>query len=149
VSSVAANANGTISSVRIPFAKSDPDAGTGELGDYRYNLVPNNKRVTIILSGSDAAQDELAELASESMTQQAFVAPRTIEEERTDAPLPVRFFTGRRMTGIVGYAPRGLEAPVLEAVVRLEAAGKSNRIPTEIIKVKGKFRVKLLMGETR
>lgn len=131
------------------FSKRDTDGGEGDLKDYRFNLVPNGRGVTIILAGSDPAQDELAELAAESTEQQAFIAARTPEEERTDAPLPVRFFTGRRMTGIVGYAPRGLEAPVLEAAARLEMNGKPNRIPCEIIQKKGKYRVRLLMGETR
>jgi hypothetical protein len=131
------------------FGKGDADGGIGDLKDYRFNLVPNNKRVNVVLAQSDPAQVELAELAAESSEFQAFIAPRTLEEERTDAPLPVRFFTGKRMTGVVGYAPRGLEAPVLEAVARLEAQGKSNRIPSEIFVTKGKYRVKLLMGETR
>jgi hypothetical protein len=127
---------------------SKTDAGRGKLGDYRYNLIPNNKRVTIQLAGSDAGQEELRAIENEDGLQ-CFIAPRTIEEERTDAPLPVRFLTGRRMTGIVGYVPRGLESVVIEAITRLEGSGRSNRIPTEIVSVKGRLRVNLLMGQTR
>jgi hypothetical protein len=124
------------------------DAGSGKLTDYRYNLMPNNKRVTLRLAGSDAYQDELIAMVEEPNIE-GFAAPRTIEEERTDAPMPLRFFTGRRMSGIVGWVPRGLEPAVIEAVARLEAAGKSTRLPVEIVKAKGKLRVDILMGETR
>jgi hypothetical protein len=123
------------------------DSGSGKLGDYRYNLVPANKRVTIRLADSDAYQEELASLADEENLQ-TFIAARTIEEERTDAPMPVRFFTGRRMSGIVGYVPRGLEPAVIEALTRLEERS-NNRIPATIIKKGGKLRVVLLMGQTR
>jgi hypothetical protein len=123
------------------------DAGQGKLGDYRYNLVPANKRVTIRLADSDPYQEELAALVDEENLQ-TYIAARTIEEERTDAPMPVRFFTGRRMSGIVGYVPRGLEPAVVEALTRIE--GRSdNRIPATILKKGGKLRVVLLMGDTR
>jgi hypothetical protein len=127
------------------FAKSD--SGAGRLKDYRYNLVPNNRRVIITLAGSDPYQDELQTLVGEAGLQ-SFIAPRTIEEERTDAPMPVRFFTGRRMSGIVGWVPRGLEPAVIEALARLENSS-DKRIPVEIVKRKGKLRVDLLMGATR
>jgi hypothetical protein len=123
------------------------DSGSGKLGDYRYNLVPTNKRVTIRLADSDAYQEELASLADEENLL-TFIAARTIEEERTDAPMPVRFFTGRRMSGIVGYVPRGLEPAVIEALARIEDRS-NNRIPATIIKKSGKLRVVLLMGQTR
>jgi len=123
------------------------DSGSGKLGDYRYNLVPANKRVTIRLADSDAYQEELASLADEENLL-TFIAARTIEEERTDAPMPVRFFTGRRMTGVVGFVPRGLEPAVIEALTRLEQRS-NNRIPATIIKKSGKLRVVLLMGQTR
>jgi hypothetical protein len=123
------------------------DSGSGKLGDYKYNLVPANKRVSIRLADSDPYQEELAALLAEE-TLQTFINARTIEEERTDAPMPVRFFTGRRMTGVVGYVPRGLEPVVIEALARIE--GRSdNRIPATIIKKSGKLRVLLLMGDTR
>ena len=123
------------------------DSGSGKLSQYRYNLVPNNKRVTIVLADSDPYQEELATLQGEENIQ-SFIAARTMEEERTDAPMPVRFFTGRRMSGIVGFVPRGLEPAVIEAIARLEDK-TDNRIPARIIRKGGKLRVALLMGETR
>lgn len=123
------------------------DSGSGKLGDYRYSLVPANKRVTIRLADSDPYQEELASLTGEENLQ-TFIASRTVEEERTDSPMPVRFFTGRRMSGIVGYVPRGLEPAVIEALTRLEDRS-NNRIPATIIKKGGKLRVVLLMGDTR
>jgi hypothetical protein len=80
---------------------------------------------------------------------QAFVARRTPEEERTDAPLPVRFFVESRMTSIVGFVPPGLEPVVFEAMTRLENAGKSTRIPAEVVSTKHGYRVNLIMGLTR
>ena len=123
------------------------DSGSGKLGDYRYNLVPANKRVTIRLADSDPYQEEIASLVDEE-TLLTFIAARTIEEERTDAPMPVRFFTGRRMSGIVGYVPRGLEPAVVEALARIEDRS-NNRIPASIVKKGGQLRVVLLMGDTR
>ena len=41
------------------------DSGHGKLGDYKYNLVPANKRVTIRLADSDPYQEELASLGGE------------------------------------------------------------------------------------
>jgi hypothetical protein len=128
------------------FPKSD--SGSGKLSDYRYNLVPNNKRVVLRLAGSDAYQDELIAMTQEPNIE-GFVAPRTMEEERVDAPMPVRFFTGRRMSGIVGWVPRGLEPAVIEALTRLESAGKPTRLPVEVVRVKGQLRVDILMGQTR
>jgi hypothetical protein len=123
------------------------DSGSGKLGDYKYNLVPANRRVTIRLADSDPYQEELAVLLDEENLQ-TFIASRTIEEERTDAPMPVRFFTGRRMSGIVGYVPRGLEPAVIEALARIEDRSE-NRIPATIIKKGGQLRVVLQMGDTR
>jgi hypothetical protein len=123
------------------------DSGSGKLGDYRYNLVPANKRVTIRLADSDPYQEEIAALIDEENLQ-TFIAARTMEEERTDAPMPVRFFTGRRMSGVVGFVPRGLEPAVIEALTRIEDRS-NNRIPATIIKKSGKLRVVLLMGDTR
>ncbi|MEJ1231216.1 MAG: hypothetical protein WDM88_12125 [Galbitalea sp.] len=50
--------------------------------------MPNNRRVTLRLAGSDPFQDELGSLLAEENLQ-LFIAARTIEEERTDAPMPV------------------------------------------------------------
>jgi hypothetical protein len=122
------------------------DSGRGRLGDYKYNLVPANRRVTIRLADSDPHQDELVSLLDEENLV-TFIASRTIEEERVDAPMPVRFFTGRRMSGIVGYVPPGLEPVVVEALTRIENRSR-NRIPATIIKKGGKLRVVLLMGQT-
>ena len=123
------------------------DSGSGKLGDYKYNLVPANRRVTIRLADSDPYQEELASLSGEENLV-TFIPARTIEEERTDAPMPVRFFTGRRMSGIVGYVPRGLEPAVIEALARIEGRS-NNRIPAVIIKKGGQLRVVLQMGDTR
>jgi hypothetical protein len=127
------------------FPKSD--SGKGTLKDYKYNLLPTNGRIIIQLAGSDLYQDELTSLIGEDSLQ-SFIAARTMEEERIDAPMPVRFFTGRRMSGVVGWVPRGLEPAVIEALARIENSS-NNRIPVEIIKRKGKLRVNLLMGLTR
>jgi hypothetical protein len=135
----------SVSDYPASFAKGD--LGSGALKDYKYNLLPTNGRVVIQLAGSDNYQDELASLIGEENLQ-SFIASRTIEDERTDAPMPVRFFTGRRMSGIVGWVPRGLEPAVIEALARIENSS-DNRIPIEIIKRKGALRVNLLMGATR
>ncbi len=133
------------SDARLEYPKSD--SGAGKLADYGYDLLPKNNRVTIELAGSDPVQEELEALLDEESLQ-CFIAPRTAEEERTDAPMPVRFLTGRRMSAIVGYVPRGLEPPVIEALARL-ANSADNRIPASIIRRRGRLRVVLLMGATR
>jgi hypothetical protein len=123
------------------------DEGRGKLSEYDYQLVPRNKKVQIVLAGSDPFQQELADLLTED-NPVTFIASRTLEEERTDAPMPVRFFTGRRMSSIVGYVPRGLEPVIANALTRLE--GRANdRIPAQIIRKGGKLRVVLLLGQTR
>ena len=123
--------------------------GSGKYNDYLYDLAPKNKRVRMTLAGSDEFQDEIARIQSSGLDYQAFVARRTIEEERTDAPLEVRFFSESRMSSLVGYAPRGLEPVVLETLNRLEAAGRPARIPARIVKGRGGLRVELLLGETK
>ncbi len=134
--------------MRNPFKTRPTDEGSGSLNQYRYNLVPNNSRVILQLAGSDPHQEELARLKG---TQElaAFISKRTLEEERTDAPLPARFLVDGRMSGIVGYAPRGLEQVVIEAITRLEDAGQTPRIPAQIVSTRHGLRVNLLMGETR
>ena len=134
-----------MSSNEVVFSKSD--AGAGKLGDYRFNLVPKNRRVTLTLAGSDDAQDEIARVASNDDLQ-AFISPRTAEEERTDAPIPVRFFVDQRMTGVVGWVPRGFEAVVIETLSRLSDVGK-NRIPAQVKRTRKGLRVILRVGETR
>lgn len=124
------------------------DEGSGEWKDYGYDLLPTGRNTTMQLAESDPHQAELAPLLDLDNLQ-AFISPRTIEEERTDAPLPVRFFVDGRMTGVVGLVPRGLEPVVFEAVVRLESAGRSNRIPATVVKTRHGLRVNLMMGKTR
>ena len=129
------------------FSRSD-DEGRGNFNNYRYDLAPKNKRVTITLAGSDPFQDEIARVAASGRDRiDTFIAKRTIEEERTDAPLVVRFFVDSRMSQPVGYAPRGLEAIVLETLSRLEGS-RNPRIPARIVKQGARWRVDLMMGET-
>jgi hypothetical protein len=126
------------------------DAGSGSLDQYAFNLVPKNGRVSIRLAGSAPCQDELARVREGGADSfEVFFSPRTIEEERTDAAMPARIFTSGRMSGIVGYVPRGLEPVILEAMARLESAGRSTRIPARIADTKHGLRVTLLIGETR
>ncbi|MDM4762592.1 hypothetical protein QT381_06195 [Galbitalea sp. SE-J8] len=124
------------------------DAGAGSLRDYRYDLVPANRRVTMTLAGSDPAQEEIARIATLGEPR-AFVGKRTIEEERTDAPVAVRIFSDRSMSGVVGYVPRGLESVVLEAVARLERSGEDSRLPVKLTRTRRGWRVVLLLGLTR
>lgn len=129
---------------------SKTDAGTGSFDQYKYTLVPKNKRVRMQLAGSDQFQDEIARVLGTGAGEfELFFTKRTIEEERTDAPLPARFFTDSRMSGVVGYVPRGLEPIVFQALSRLEMAGRSTRIPAEIITTRNRLRVVILMGRTR
>lgn len=137
-----------VASVRNPFASRPADAGKGNLNDYRYSLVPNNRKVTITLAECDAHQDEIAKLPVGEPIQ-SFISPRTAEEERTDAPIAVRFFVDSRMTGVMGMVPRGLEPAVIEALVRLDGTSRAQRIPARVDKTRSGLRVVLLMGETR
>jgi hypothetical protein len=124
------------------------DAGRGSLDDYKFDLIPKNNRVTIRLAGSDPHQDILRTLLGvEKVTTMG--GQRTIEEEKSDAPIEVRLFADRRVIGPVGTVPRGLEAAVLEALSRLERAGQPTRIPVQIVETKQGIRVDLLMGKTR
>jgi hypothetical protein len=134
--------------VDTPGALSKRDSGAGSFDQYGYDLRPKNARVTMRLAGSDPCQDELARVLGAS-TIEAFIAPRTPEEERTDAPVAVRLFVDHRMTPVVGFVPRGLEAVALEAVARLERAGAASRVPAGIVKTRHGLRVELLMGRTR
>ena len=129
------------------FSRAD-DEGRGNFNNYRYDLAPKNKRVTITLAGSDPFQDEIARIAASGHERiETFIAKRTVEEERTDAPLVVRFFVDSRMSQPVGYAPRGLESIVLETLSRIEG-GRASRIPARIVTRSGRLRVELMMGET-
>lgn len=127
------------------------DDGRGRLEDYDYSLRPKNKDVTIRLADSDAHQDELRRtLDAEPDEIWAMISRRGLEEERTDAPMPVRLFVSGRVSGVVGIVPRGLEAPVDDALVRLSGSGKPPRIPSAIVTTRGGgLRLDLLMGATR
>jgi len=123
------------------------DRGFGSFDDYVYNLAPRNKRVTIVLAGSNPHQQELRELAESGTTEfETAVSPRTIEGERVDAPIEVRLFTGRRVSGVVGSVPRGLESVVDENLRRLDDSGVKARIPARVEKKREGYRVVLLMG---
>jgi hypothetical protein len=126
------------------FAKTDQ--GAGSLDDYAFDLTPKNSRVRIRLAGSDPHQDELRPLLGAEVSTAG--GQRTAEEERLDAPIEVRLFADRRVIGPVGTVPRGLEGPVLDALGRLDRAGKPQRIPVEILKTKQGLRVELLIGQT-
>lgn len=126
------------------------DQGSGSLDDYLYNLVPRNKRVRIQLADSDPCQDALRTVLAQGVTEpEAFIARRSIDDERTDAPTPVRLFVNQRPTPIVGFVPRGLEAPVEAAVARLADSGKSTRMQATIRETKNGLRVELAIGLTR
>jgi hypothetical protein len=125
------------------------DRGSGSLDDYNYGLVARNKSVTIVLAGSDPYQDELRQLVESGEQPQTGIAPRSIEQERSDAPIEVRLFTGRRVSGPVGMVPRGLESVVDETLRRLDDEFGAARIPARIIRKSGAWRVQLLMGELR
>jgi hypothetical protein len=124
------------------------DQGRGRLEDYKFDLLPANKGVTIRLAGSDPHQDLLGDLLGVDELQTA-IARRTAEEERTDAPIVVRLFAEGRIVGPVGQVPRGLESVVLEAISRLDIAGRKPRIPVEVVRTRQGLRVDLRMGETR
>ncbi len=123
------------------------DRGSGSFDDYDYNLVARNKRITITLADSDPHQDELRTiLETGEVTAETAISPRTIEQERVDAGIPVRLFTGRRVSGVVGSIPRGLESLIDETLRRLDDAGEKVRIPAKIVGKPGALRVQLLMG---
>ncbi len=123
------------------------DRGRGSLDDYKFDLLPANRSTSIRLAGSDPHQDLLRDLVGADV--ETAVARRTAEEERTDAPLPIRLFVDGRIVGPVGRVPRGLESVVNEALSRLDIAGKKPRIPVAVVATKQGVRVDLLMGETR
>lgn len=128
------------------------DRGSGRLEDYDYDLLPKSRRGETLLGIADSLphQEELARVLALGEDEVTAVIPRrTLEEERTDAPMPVRLFANHRPSDLVGYVPRGLENVVDAALARLSEAGKQPRIPARIAKAKGGLRVQLLMHETR
>lgn len=126
------------------------DAGSGSFRDYDYQLVARSRRVVITLAGSDPYQGELRAIAESGETEiETAVSPRTIEQERVDAEIPVRLFVGRRVTGVVGTVPRGLESVVDENLRRVGDETGRQRIPVRIVRRRGAYRVQLLMGALR
>lgn len=124
------------------------DLGKGSFGQYKWGLAPNNARVRLRLAGSNPHQETLSELLASGDELETAITRRNQQQDAEDAPIEVRLFTGSRVTGPVGWVPRGLEAIVDEALSRLDMAGKRTRIPVDIIRKGGLLRVELLMGET-
>jgi hypothetical protein len=126
------------------------DQGKGSFSQYRGLLVPANGRVRLRLAGSNPFQRELQEIVeSGAGPLETAISRRSQQEESVDAPIEVRLFTGNRVVGPVGYVPRGLESLVDEALSRLDINGRKQRIPVEIVRKGGSYRVELLMGQTR
>lgn len=126
------------------------DRGKGSFDDYSYGLNAKNARVTMTLAQSDPHQDELrAIVETGELSAETAISPRSIEQERVDAPIEVRLFTGRRVSGVVGTVPRGLESVVDETLRRLDDRGEKVRIPVKIVGKPGAWRVQLLMGAVR
>ena len=133
-----------------PEALDRNDRGKGSLSDYRGVLVPANGRVTIRLAGCNLFQAELAAiLALGAENLETATSRRTLDQERIDAPIEVRLFTGTRVSGPVGWVPRGLASVIDETLARLDVRGKKQRIPVAIVKKGGQYRVDLLIGLTR
>jgi len=133
-----------------PGALDRNDRGKGSLSDYRGVLEPANARVTIRLAGCNLYQPELAAiLALGAENLETATTRRTLDLERIDAPIEVRLFTGTRVSGPVGWVPRGLESVIDETLARLDVRGKKQRIPVAVVKKGGNYRVDLLVGLTR
>jgi len=141
------------------FKKSGPvdeslpkdDRGSGTFDDYVGVLMPKNKNITIRLANSTPHQDELAALAAEDPETLTTATPaRSMDDERVDAPIEVRIFSGRRVSGVVGTVPRGLESIYDEAVRRLDGRGAKPRIPVAVVQTKKHgYRLDLLIGQTK
>ncbi|MBG6053929.1 hypothetical protein IWX81_000319 [Salinibacterium sp. CAN_S4] len=126
------------------------DLGKGSLNQFRGVLVPINSRVRIRLAGSNQFQQELTDISESGETKlTTATARRTQQQEGADTEIEVRLFTGSRVTGPVGFVPRGLESVMDEALSRLDISGQHQRIPVEIMRKRGLFRVELLIGQTR
>jgi hypothetical protein len=137
---------------RAPVDTSLPrdDRGSGSFDDYKYNLLPNKAKTTLRLANSTPHQEELQRIIDSGESQlETAISRRSLEEERTDAPMVIRLFSGSRVTAVVGTIPRGLEPVIDEALSRLESNGKKVRIPASIEKTRSGWRVDLLVGETR
>jgi hypothetical protein len=132
---------------RAPGVPDRHDAGAGSLADYTYSLFPRFTNVVLRIAGSTPFQAELQQLRDEpSPPREAFVERRRPAEDRVDAPMPVRLWTGSELSGVVGYIPHGLEAPVDACLGRLSDRGKGPRIPCSIVSTRHGLRVVLGMG---
>lgn len=126
------------------------DLGKGSFNQYKYGLTPNNGRVRLRLAGSNPHQDALRTIVeSGTGPLETAISRRSQQQDAEDAPIEVRLFTGSRVSGPVGWVPRGLESIVDEALSRLDIKGRKQRIPVEIVRKGGLYRVELKMGETR
>ena len=126
------------------------DLGKGKLSQYRGVLQPANARVRITLAGSNPHQHVLREIVESGASPlETAISRRSQQQEGQDAEIEVRLFTGSRVSGPVGWVPRGLESVIDEALSRLDIAGRKQRIPVEIVRKGGLYRVELLIGTTR
>ncbi len=126
------------------------DQGSGSIDDYVGVLQPKNAKITLRLAASDPCQDELRALLDEDPEALATATPaRTLQQEGKDEQIEVRIFSGRRVSGVVGRVPRGLEGVYDEAVRRLDNRGGPARIPVAIVETKHGLRLDLLIGQTR
>lgn len=126
------------------------DLGKGSFNDYRFGLTPNNARVRMRLAGSNPHQDLLRDIVeSGAKPLETAISRRSQQQDAEDAPIEIRLFTGSRVSGPVGWVPRGLESVVDEALSRLDILGRKQRIPVEIVRKGGVYRVELLMGRTK
>ena len=137
---------------RAPVDPSLPkdDRGSDSFDDYKYNLLPNKAGTTLRLANSAPHQSELQRIIDSGESElETAISRRSTEDERTDAPMDIRLFSGSRVTGVVGRIPRGLEPVIDEALGRLESTGKKARIPASVQKTRSGWRVDLLIGRTR
>jgi hypothetical protein len=126
------------------------DLGKGSLSQYRGVLQPSNARVRIRLAGSNPFQHELKDIVESGASPlETAIGKRSQQQEGQDAEIEVRLFTGSRVSGPVGWIPRGLESVVDQALSRLDMQGRKQRIPVEIVRKGGLYRVELLIGATR
>ncbi|MGY6498958.1 MAG: hypothetical protein ACXIUP_12110, partial [Microcella sp.] len=116
------------------------DRGAAKLDDYDYELVPKKRDLTMRLAASDPHQELLTELFSVyEADEDALVTAtpaRTIDLERVDAPIEVRLFSGRGVTGVVGRVPRTFEGVYDDAIRRLDDRGDKPRIPVAIVRTR-------------
>ncbi|WP_374945440.1 hypothetical protein [Agreia sp.] len=123
------------------------DVGAGSLADYTYSLFPRFTSVILRVAGSMPFQTELKQLReSHPPPREAFIERRRPAEDRIDAPMPVRLWSGSELSDVVGFVPRGLEAPVDACLGRLSDRGKGPRIPCSIVSTRHGLRVDLGMG---